>query len=327
MSELKVFHLLREYSPTLAGTVPLDLDLPGSDLDILCYTKNLDKFEEEVVQQFGKQAQFTISQKSIRGRLSVVARFDTESWPIEIFAQNTRVEEQPGWLHLKAEHRYLQQYGEQLHNQVLNLKRLGDKTEPAFCQALGIEGDPYEQLIKINLETERLTIRSITIEDAPALFGYRQDRHVNRYQGWIPESLQDAYSFIQEKCFPYVDVEDTWHQVVVTLKESEQVIGDMALHFTGEGAHIVELGIAFDSDYHGKGYAREAMDRLLGFVFDHFRREKAMANIDPRNESSIRLFKKLGFTEEAHLKESSVIRGEKVDDVYFGLLREEYKAS
>ena len=86
LSELKVFHLLREYSPTLAGTVPLDLDLPGSDLDILCCTKNLDKFEEEVVQQFGKQAQFTISQKSIRGRLSVVARFDTESWPIEIFS-------------------------------------------------------------------------------------------------------------------------------------------------------------------------------------------------------------------------------------------------
>jgi hypothetical protein len=46
------------------------------------------------------------------------------------------------------EHRLLLKHGEAFKNKVIELKQNGLKTEPAFAKLLGIEGDPYEELLK-----------------------------------------------------------------------------------------------------------------------------------------------------------------------------------
>jgi hypothetical protein len=45
----------------------------------------------------------------------------------------------------------LHYYGQELREKVINLKLSGLKTEPAFCQVLGIAGDPYEELLKFKI--------------------------------------------------------------------------------------------------------------------------------------------------------------------------------
>jgi RimJ/RimL family protein N-acetyltransferase len=77
--------------------------------------------------------------------------------------------------------------------------------------------------IKIN--TERLRLRSVRLDDAEAIFKYRSDSITNQYKGWIPESLNDVHSFIN-KVSPEINIVDTWYQFVITKKENNELIGD-----------------------------------------------------------------------------------------------------
>jgi hypothetical protein len=45
---MALFDILLAYDPVLAGTIPLDVDVPGSDLDIICCCADTDVFAAEV---------------------------------------------------------------------------------------------------------------------------------------------------------------------------------------------------------------------------------------------------------------------------------------
>jgi hypothetical protein len=40
LAALQVFSLLQDFDPVLVGTIPLNIDIPGSDLDIVCCATN-----------------------------------------------------------------------------------------------------------------------------------------------------------------------------------------------------------------------------------------------------------------------------------------------
>ena len=44
LGELRIFEILAEFKPVLVGTVPLGIDLPASDLDIVCEVGALERF-------------------------------------------------------------------------------------------------------------------------------------------------------------------------------------------------------------------------------------------------------------------------------------------
>ncbi len=45
---------------------------------------------------------------------------------------------------------------------------------------------------KIELKTERLILRPVVEQNTKAIFNYRSDSTINKYQGWIPESIKDV---------------------------------------------------------------------------------------------------------------------------------------
>ncbi len=49
----------------------------------------------------------------------------------------------------------------------------------------------------MHLETERLLIRDLTLDDKQAVFNYRSDAEANKFQSWIPETLEDVEQFIE----------------------------------------------------------------------------------------------------------------------------------
>ena len=61
-----------------------------------------------------------------------------------------------------------------------------------------------------------------------------------------------------------------------------------------------DLGYMFDPAVWGQGFAREAVGAVIerGFAVHHLPR--IQADVDPRNKASIRLRKRLGFTETHH---------------------------
>lgn len=175
----------------------------------------------------------------------------------------------------------------------------------------------------IEIETGRLILGSLHAEHSEKFFVYRSDKITNVYQGWIPENQDDAIKFIAN--LPNeININETWFQLAIVLKESDELIGDIGLHFIGDDNEQVEIGFTLSKNEHGKGYASEAVKSILEYLFGTLGKHRVIGSVDPQNISSIKLLEKLGFRKEAHFKKSICIDGQWVDDVVYGLLKEEW---
>lgn len=174
-------------------------------------------------------------------------------------------------------------------------------------------------MTEIELETRRLLLRPIKPTDSEAVFNYRSDAEINKYQGWIPKSGEDVRDFINHRICKQINVAGTWFQLVIIQKNVCSVIGDIGIHFDAEDHSLAELGITLDWRHQGKGYAREALTVIIDYLFQKLHKQKLVASIDPRNASSIKLFERLGFEKEAFYAKSLFLNGEWVDDLVMGL--------
>ena len=149
INDLNLFNKLKSYTPVLTGTVPIEIDIDDSDLDIICYCKDLKQFKDLITDYLGIEKNFSIQEKTIRDHITIVARFDFNGFLIEIFGQDRPVDEQEAYRHMIIEYKVLLEKGEDFRNQIIELKKQGLKTEPAFAKLLGLKGNPYDELLKI----------------------------------------------------------------------------------------------------------------------------------------------------------------------------------
>jgi len=154
LDDLRVLAKLAAFDPRVVGTPPLGLDLPGSDIDVICHAPDAAVFAEAAWTLLGEQAAFTMWQKTGAGR-PVIARCVVAGWTIEVFGQAIPVDEQSGWRHFCVEQRLLTLGGgAALRNTVMAQRLAGMKTEPAFAAVLGLDGDPYLALLEIEAWTD-----------------------------------------------------------------------------------------------------------------------------------------------------------------------------
>ena len=176
----------------------------------------------------------------------------------------------------------------------------------------------------MELHTERLILQSISLDHAEALYSYRSDAETNKYQGWIPYGIEDCYHFIKNKVANELNVPHTWYQFVVILKENSEIIGDIGIHFIDDEGQQAEIGCTFAKDYHGNGYATEAVKKVISFLFNDLNKHRIIGSIDPQNQASEKMLHRLGFRKEAHFKESILLDGKWVDDVIYAILQTEW---
>lgn len=142
---------LKQFDPILVGTVPLNIDIENSDLDIICYFEDKEYFQNFIKNKFGNENKFTIRELRSLSSSAIVANFFLNDFEVEIFGQNIPTKQQFAYRHLIVEHKILNKYGEKFRQKIVDLKRQGHKTEPAFALALGLTGDPYKELLKFEL--------------------------------------------------------------------------------------------------------------------------------------------------------------------------------
>ncbi len=177
------------------------------------------------------------------------------------------------------------------------------------------------------ITTPRLRLDALRPADAEALFGYRGDPDVSRFQGWHPASVTEAAHFIDRQADASLDTPDSWFQRAIRLREDGALIGDLGIHLPAEAEGSVEFGVSMAPAHQGRGYACEAVRAVFGRVFGQLGRHRIHASVDPRNLASMAMLRVLGMRQEAHHRESLWLRGEWVDDVVFALLASEWRAA
>ena len=152
LTKHRILEKLKEYSPILAGTIPIEIDIEGSDLDIICEVDL--RFQEDFLDDlmFSKfiphDVEVKVEYPIINDEKCIVLNFILEEFPIEIFGQNKPTIEQNAYRHMIAEYKILQEKGENFKQKIIELKQKGIKTEPAFGMLLGLN-NPYEDLLKM----------------------------------------------------------------------------------------------------------------------------------------------------------------------------------
>lgn len=152
LRELRVFERLRHFDPVLAGTFPLDLAGPESDLDILCEVGDHDGFMSAITAFYYREKGFNVKEKMIKGKAVTIARFQFQDLPVEIFGQDVPVTHQDAYRHLLVENYLLQHQLKGCELKLKALKQKGWSTEEAFAGLLKMEGDPYKGLITLGKE-------------------------------------------------------------------------------------------------------------------------------------------------------------------------------
>ena len=149
--QAKIFTVLGEFHPVLTGTIPLDVDIPGSDLDILCEVYDFAPFAALIRTHYGHLPDFYQNAKTLHEIPSHISRFSfpESPFPFEIVAQPIPVTEQRAYRHLCAEARLLARGGYSARAAIRALKLSGIKTEPAFGQYFHLPGDPYLALLEM----------------------------------------------------------------------------------------------------------------------------------------------------------------------------------
>jgi aminoglycoside 6'-N-acetyltransferase len=178
-------------------------------------------------------------------------------------------------------------------------------------------------LADVTLTTERLVIRRFRLTDADALRAYRSDPAVARYQGWAaPLSTEEAAELV--RIFHEGDpAAPGWFQYAIVLRDEDVLIGDIGVN-RHENGRQAEIGFTLARAWWGRGYAYEAVSRVLEQLFLVEGLLRVSADADARNEASARLLDRVGFRREGLRRAHTWIKGEWTDDLLFGILADEW---
>jgi ribosomal-protein-alanine N-acetyltransferase len=89
---------------------------------------------------------------------------------------------------------------------------------------------------------------------------------------------------------------------------------------------LAEVGYALSTLYQSRGLMTDAVSQLLGDLFANTLLERVEARCAIENTGSQRVLEKNGFLREGRLKGYFKLRGKRVDNYLYGLLREDYYA-
>lgn len=159
LTKLSILDSLSQYDATLVSTVCNDIDIPGSDLDIICYTPDFTQFQEHATKLFSSMPAFAIHTHESEPP-ALVVQFHTDEFEFEIFAQSIPVSQQNAFRHMLQTNRVLNVGGERWRQAIRQLKLSGLKTEPAVAQLLHLTGDPYQAILALETvsDTELVTL-------------------------------------------------------------------------------------------------------------------------------------------------------------------------
>ena len=171
------------------------------------------------------------------------------------------------------------------------------------------------------IRTERLLIRPFEQDDAPGLAARRNDPVVAEYQDWTrPYPIELAEKTVSELVEMSGPTNDEWWMAVVSVAETGEVLGDLALHLTSE-ARTAEVGYTFAKEHWGRGYAIEAVSALVEYLFDDLAVTRVFGMLHPDNQASAMVLERTGFLFEGHTLLSYWLDDEVSDDLIYGMTR------
>lgn len=180
-------------------------------------------------------------------------------------------------------------------------------------------------MITLKLD-EDTVLRSLTVDDAPALF-LLVDRNRTHLREWLPwvdaqTSAEDSRVFILTTQQQFVS--NLGFQTGIWFRgQLAGIVGYHAIDWTNKS---VELGYWIGSEFQGFGIVTKACRRLVDYAFEEFKLNRVQIRCATGNKKSCSIIERLGFTREGMTRQAEFLYDHFVDLYVFGMTANEWLA-
>jgi ribosomal-protein-alanine N-acetyltransferase len=172
----------------------------------------------------------------------------------------------------------------------------------------------------VTLETERLILRQISLQDAHDVFVWMSDPEVCRYEHWQPHtSVEWTGGYIRE-VFDYSRDDLYWWGI----EYDKKLIGYVCVVEINENDKKAQLGYGIARMYWSNGFATEAVRVVLDFMFLTVCVNRIEASHSVNNGASGKVLRKAGFALEGHAKQYYYCNDGVQDSNLYAILAEDY---
>ncbi len=175
----------------------------------------------------------------------------------------------------------------------------------------------------IQLETDRLILRSPTLDDAEAIA--RAINHPDIAATTLniphPYSIDDAKEWLNSHDDP--EKSKTGIELSFFIRETGELIGGIGLMNIDRGDSKVEIGYWCTFDHWGRGYTTEAVQRMLQYAFEELGFQRVWSMCMVHNQASARVMEKVGMQFEGTARKEHCKDGEYIDFHHYAILIED----
>jgi RimJ/RimL family protein N-acetyltransferase len=181
--------------------------------------------------------------------------------------------------------------------------------------------------VNIPIETERLRLRHVSLDDLRPLHAIQSRADVVRWLYTGPRSEQTVREALESQIARAMNAPETGVALAAVIRDSDELIGHLTLTVVAPEHRGGEIGFILHPDHQGRGYATEAARALLELAFDGYGLHRVIGRAEPRNLASVRVLEKLGMRREALFVENEWVKGEWQSEIVLALLEREWRAT
>ena len=174
-----------------------------------------------------------------------------------------------------------------------------------------------------SLQTDRLLLRKYHGDDSSDIACLLKDKEVAATTMMLPYPCTEERSNELLQKYLKEDEEDKTWRWAITIQPTGDFIGGIKLA-PNSAFNSAELGFWIGKRFWKQGYAFEAASTMVEFAFDKLHINRLEAHAMTENSGSLKLLKRLGFSQEGIHPELVVKWGEYKDVITFGYLRKNY---
>jgi ribosomal-protein-alanine N-acetyltransferase len=179
----------------------------------------------------------------------------------------------------------------------------------------------------MQLLTPRLILRDFVYDDWPAMFAYESDPRYLRYYEWTHRTPEDAQAWVQMFLRNQQEQPRIKFQLAVTLKETQQLIGNCGVRKDSPDSHQASIGYELAPDHWGHGYATEAARAMVAYGFTTLGVHRIWAECVADNVGSAHVLEKVGMMLEGRLRDHHYYKDRWWDTLLFGMLESEWQGA
>ncbi len=159
-------------------------------------------------------------------------------------------------------------------------------------------------------------------EYAETLFSWRKDPTALKYN---PLDRLDfkAYNELLTKFGHDLSQLDKYNKFCWAVKHQNEIVGVVSIHNIDTRMLTTHIGYTVAPTHYNRGFGGKIVSLMVDKIFNETKIRKVSALVHIENLASQKILDKLGFKREGVLRQHFLINDQPVDEIYFGLLKNE----